>query len=461
MNRLLSRARSLMLGLALAGAALMAAAPAWADQIILKDGTVIDGTIQREEADFVIVVVKVNGRDEVKVIERSKIERLVKDAEAPAPAPKADPKPEAPAPAPTAPKSDPASPASPAPAPAPAAPGTAGDPAKPATPAGDGKTQARKSAPLSSTARIAILDFGQPAGTKDRVEDTVGGEINPQAWHAVVPMLKKDNVNTVVVRVNSGGGFVSAVFEFHKVFEQEYIPNFRTVAWFESGISAAIMSPWVIPEFYVLPHGNFGGAVAHMGGVAAVEGFSLEDILQKMESASKRASRDFRIVKSMMLLEPLSANIDDSGNVTFFQDLSGAYVVNPLGRVLTLTASEAVRFGVAKGIAATPDELAKLMGYTEWEFGGQQASRYIDNNMREMARASKSFEAVYTKYQISLQGAAQLQDPKLRAGEVGKARQQLRELERWFKLNPMVILQYGIEPTWFREQERILKELLQ
>src|SRR5690606_8085872 len=136
-------------------------------------------------------------------------------------------------------------------------------------------------------------------------------QVAAQAWADVVPMLERDQVDVVVVRINSGGGVPAEVARFYDVFQQEYKPRFRTVAWVESAIGAAAMSVWSLEEFYMMPQGDIGactGAFMEQLNDLFV-GQQLEDMLRLMEQMSDAAGREPKIMRSMQIMEPLSCDI--------------------------------------------------------------------------------------------------------------------------------------------------------
>lgn len=329
-------------------------------------------------------------------------------------------------------------------------------PAKPA----DAKAEAASSKPLTGRpARIAVLNFGPPADwPKGKAGDMVGVQCNAKSWADALEELKKENatnpIDVVAVRINSGGGALSEVGKFHAVFEN-YKKNFRTVMWIESAISAAIMSPWVIPEIYVMPHGNFGGATAWYGAGQAMGGLALEQMHAMGEEASRLGGRDPAIMRSMQVEDALSCDIDDQGNVTWYPNMSGKVKVKPEGQVLTLTADESIRLHVAKAKAATVDELMKAMGYSEWELAGQKATKIVDESMIEITRAESQMNAVYNKYMICVQ-AAQSLPREQRGAEVGRARGFLKQMKDWKKKSANI----GPPMEWFEQQERVLRDLL-
>lgn len=430
--------KSLVLTLVAGMAVFFSAASALADRITMNDGTVYEGVVERNEGGVVIVVLKDGSK---KYLSRAEIKSIEKD-EAPAPAP---------TPAPDQPKKDPAKPDAAKPADQPAT-----------APAADKDSKDKKDSARALTGqptRVAVLNFGPPSDWQGKVENMVGREISAAAWREAVPMLEKDKVDVVVVRINSGGGALFEMDRFHQLYENVYKKKFRTVAWVESAISCAAMSPWVIEEFYMMPEGNIGACTGWSGNLVAMKGQGLEEVLAMMENASRLGKHDYRIMRAMEILEPLSANIDEDGNVTWFQDLSGKYILNDGKTILTFNSKDAVKFKFAKGIASTKEELAKVMGLNEVEWVGKAASDYIDNNMRETDKVAKRIAELQAKYEMALNAARQLQDPQLRAQELGKARQALNEMKRWVSVNPNLAQFTGLTREWFAEQEELLKRL--
>ena len=145
------------------------------------------------------------------------------------------------------------------------------------------KTDAKKDEPKHSGAtRVAILNFGCPSEWQGKYGDMVGLQVNADSFRRAIPLLEKDHTDLVVIRVKSGGGALSELAKFHEVFEKEYKPKFRVVAWIESAISAAAMSPWVIEEMYFYPQGNIGACTGWHGDLVAVKGMQLEMILNPL-----------------------------------------------------------------------------------------------------------------------------------------------------------------------------------
>ena len=395
-----------------------------ADKVTLKDGTVLEGKITREGEGFLFIKIKIGSIEQEKLVATSDIKTIERDGAAKDPKSADDAKD----------KKDPAV-------------------------AGDAKAGESKPAHSGAT-RVAILNFGPPSSWQDKIGNTVGLEISVKAFADVVPKLEKAKVDVVVIRVNSGGGLGLEVPKFQELFEKVYKPKFRTVAWIESAISAAAMSPYVIEEIYFLPEGNLGACTGWYGNLQNVEGVDLEEMLIMMEHASALGKRDPKIMRSMQIQEPLSCNIDPvTGEVTWFQDTSGQYLVNQPHTILTFNAKDALRYKFAAGIAATKEELAKAMGLSEVEWVAQDATDYVDQNMRECDKSEKTFQNAYEKFAIAYNLAAQIQDCKARGSQIAIARRYLSEMRRLTNVNPNFGLMRGVDEDWFRQRDEELRKL--
>jgi hypothetical protein len=434
--------KTLLTSLALGVALLATTFSAFADKLHLKDGRILDGTLVKQDASF--VVFKVNGKEEFfDAADVTKVEKT-ETAKPAAPVPATPVKADAPKPTDTpktadAPKADPA--------------------------------DATKKPSTGKANRVAVLDFGPPGDWQDKVGNEVGVIIAANSYEEALPLLEKDNVDTVVIRIRSGGGYGLEVDRFREIFRR-YKQKFRLVGWVESAISAAAMSPWVISEFYMMPEGNIGACTGWSGRLVAVKGVELERYLMKMEDISVEAGRDPKIMRAMQILgAPLSYNIDENGRVTFFQDeTSGKHLLNRANHILTLNANEAVECKFAVGKAATFDELCKAMGMTEYELAGKAASKYIDDFMIQAHKIEKQVGELAVQYRLALGAAQQLSnspgDPRF-ATELGKAKQFLAQIRKWVGLNPNFRFHlaegFGAELTdeWFQQQEDIIKALAQ
>ncbi|MBL0871421.1 MAG: hypothetical protein IBJ18_12685 [Phycisphaerales bacterium] len=438
-------------------AAFVGTASVWADKVTLKTGEVIEGVIERDESEFVVVKITKDGKTQTRIISRDDIKKIEKDD-----AKKGETKPEVK-------KDDSKKDAEKKPdakkdeGKKDEAKKDDGKKADTAAVTGEKKpsNNPRDRALTGRATRIAVLHFGPPSNKQGKYGDMVGVHISAKAFADVVPILEKAGVDIVVIRVNSGGGYGLETDRFAELFQNVYKKKFRTVAWIESAISAAAMSPWPLEEFYMMRNGDIGACTGWSGNLVAVKGIELEEMLAKMEERSRWAGRDTKIMRSMQIREPLSCTIDENGNVTWFQDQTGEIQVNPPNEILTMTAELAVKTKFAKGVADTEEELAKAMGLTEFEFVAPEATKFIERYTEEAQRVEDTMRETIRKYQLAV-GVAEQLPREQRAPEVGRARKLLNEIRRMVSINPNFRFHFGIDfsPAFFERQEEMLRELL-
>jgi hypothetical protein len=414
------------------------ASTALADRVHLKDGRVLEGKILEEGEGYLVIEIAIGSIRRSEFVATANVQRIERDEDKPKAEPKSEPRTE---------------------------PRDQQQPAK-QPPQGQPKnqTQAAKTdnAAAGRPTRVAVLNFGPPAYWRDGTGDMVGVQASHHAFETVVPMLEADNVDVVVIRINSGGGLAMEVPKLQELFEEVYERKFRTVAWVEYAGSAAAMGPYTIDDFYFMPQGALGGCVMFSGPGIASTGAAYEGILHQMEIASALGNRDPLIMRAMQTLDtPLSADRDpDTGKITWRRDYEGEIKVNPPGRVLTLNAQQAYETGFSKGTAATREELMEVMGITEYVWAGERATRFIDDFMRSTTRTEQRVGELFTKYADAIGLAAAMPAGPQRRAEAGRARAMLSQLRTRMRENPNFALLYGTNDEWFEQQEELIRQLM-
>ncbi|MFG0273595.1 MAG: hypothetical protein ACF8QF_00910 [Phycisphaerales bacterium] len=387
-------------------AALLAPAHAFAaDKIFLKDGRVLEGDLGREGDTFIFITIEVGGVKQQQLILKETIDRIERDVDAPDGPAKADP------------KNDP---------------------------------EQQKRLIDSGATKIAFITLGDPP------HDMVGPYMNAGALRESVKLLEDDNPDIVVLWVNSGGGALSEIPRLRDVIVRDIKPNYRTVVWVESAISAAAMTSITVEEIYFMSKGNFGAAVAFVsdGSTAqSMQGDQLEGVLRFGEELSREGNHDPLIMRAMQTEVDLSCDIDEYGRVTWRDDLRGQHIVSSGGRILTFNALDAKKYGLSRGIADTKEDLALLLQAGEWVEVGQDAEAEMQKFRDNVARAEVEIGEAFQKMQIALQ-----------AGETGRARRYLGELRSWARRAPSwtVYNAGGVPPLndqFFREMERQIDQV--
>ncbi|MGD9692669.1 MAG: hypothetical protein AB7G17_11680 [Phycisphaerales bacterium] len=421
MGRAWIRAAALALVWVAAGVASLSGAEAVADKLHLKDGRVIEGTVQREGDGFVYFITKIGGIEKVELFLRDDILRVEKDGEAPA---RTDVK-----------SSD----------------ARAGD--KPAS----GRAASNEGAAGDGAVRVAFISMGEPP------LDMVGPYMNASALRESIKRLEPSKPDIVVLVFNSGGGAAIEVQKLSDVVQNDLKPKYRTVAWIHSAISAAAMTAHACNEIYFMSKGNYGACTAFSmqgGRATAAEGRFLEELLFQMEKISARGGYNPLIMRAMQIEQELSCDIDENGVVHWRADLNGQHVVNPKGKILTFNSRDAIRYKFAKGVADTKPELMSLLvGDSEWVEVGQEADRYQAQHRESTHSAELSLNDLFRKLSQAVQSAiTSASNAEERGRQVGIARRWLGEIRALSRRSPAV-QEYYLGERFFTSMEEMLSRI--
>jgi len=410
---------------------------AQADTLRLSDGRTIEGSIRSELDGYIWFRHSVSGVEQVEVFGPDDIVEIIRDEDAAEPERGSD------------------------------------------TPRGPDRADARvdrSNAPAtpkrrvagSNAPRAAVLSLGDVGG-----KDTIGIYVTAQKLRELVPMLEEEDIDIVVFRVNSGGGLTYSVPRINQVIQEEYKTRFRTVAWVESAISAAAMIVHGLEEHYFMPEGNYGACTAWRGEGDEVTGGQLEQYLFQMEQVSQQGQHDYRLMRSMQITEPLSADInEDNGTVEFRQDTEGELVLNREGEILTLTSQTAEQIFFSDGTASSIDELATELGLKEVDWVGEfdptvpypiceaekELRRWRDRTHRDERKLNEYF-LVFSQAVENIGG-----NREQSARFANAARQALTRIRGVVRNNPnFALLTLGIEDPadfdrWYREWDERIKE---
>lgn len=422
MRRVLRRIGTLALcaAWAVAGAGALWGGEAVADRLHLKDGRVIDGTVQREGDGFIYFITKIGGIEKVELFLKDDVLRVERET------------------------SGAASPAA-----------KAGESVTPTT-----KPRAAADEPGASdgVVRVAFVSLGEPP------LDMVGPYMNASALKESLKRIEPSNPDILVLLINSGGGAVSEIQKLSDTIQNDIKPKYRTVAWIHSAISAAAMTAHACNEIYFMSKGNYGACTAFSsgpGGAQAVEGRFLEELLYMAESFSARGGYNTLIMRAMQIEQELSCDIDENGVVRWRPDLGGKYIVNPTGKILTFNSQDAMKFKFAKGVADTKPELMKLLvGDSEWVEVGQEGDKYQAQHRESTHSAELALNDLFRKLTIAVQGAMGAgANAEERGRQVGIARRHLGELRALSRRSPAIQEFYLGGDRFFKSFEEMLARI--
>lgn len=210
---------------------------------------------------------------------------------------------------------------------------------------------------------------GITAGTYLEVplEGEFGRDIYPKGVEAALALAVQRGVQHVVFRIHSPGGEVWAARKIMEVLKK-YDGKVTTHAFIEEAMSASIWVVFACDEVEIAPAGVVGAAVVFHGsastGAAAVDEKMNSALAGELSAVAERHGRDPAVVRAMMIPEAELYEWEDAkGRVHVSGDRpatppSGMRVLSSASDVLTLTANEASRIGLATQLDA--DDSAQI-----------------------------------------------------------------------------------------------------
>ncbi|MEO0511478.1 MAG: hypothetical protein AAF108_01085 [Planctomycetota bacterium] len=340
------------------------------------------------------------------------------------------------------------------------------------------------------TASAAPVDLGEEKGYRTdpivradgvyrgaviSLEETVGTHMTATPLRDAIDELETDEIDILVLKVNSGGGMLIEIEKMSNVIHEEFKPRFHTVAWIESAISAAAMTSYTCNDIYFMPKGNFGAATGWFqrgGSIGLVEGRSLEEALYLMERIAERGEHSPELFRSMQVLEaPISYDRDEAtGEVTIYADTSGQHILNDGSDILTLNSTEALHVNLSRGTAETLDEIERSIIANNpgmniedivWVGDVEETELYpiteaerIQREWREEADFIETRLVELTnKYSQARANAQNV------SAFVQRAERYLGELERYAKRHVNLAFTRNLSDEFFRREREFLAEL--
>ncbi|MHC5025078.1 MAG: hypothetical protein ACYTGG_14440, partial [Planctomycetota bacterium] len=120
-------------------------------------------------------------------------------------------------------------------------------------------------------------------------------------------------------------------------------------------------------EIYFMTEGSAGAVTTHAGGVS-IKGEDLRKSMEHLAKVAERSGYSPYIAYSMKTNSAMCSYDKDpeTGEITWYNDLSGEFILSDADSNLSFTSSTALHCGFSKGTADTEEELAALLDLPEW-----------------------------------------------------------------------------------------------
>ena len=238
----------------------------------------------------------------------------------------------------------------------------------------------------------------------------------------------------IVLVINTNGGLV---LESEKIVEtiRDIKKRHRVIAWIKKAISAGAMTAMCCEEIYFMTEGTCGSVTTVMGARSAPQEMQDENTRYFAELAIENGHSP-HIARAMKQNKYICSYDKDpeTGEVTWYDDLSGEFILSDGESNLTFISSIAEHCGFSNGTADTPEELAELLHMPEWNEKSDYGRKIAADWQRVVQRAEKEVPRLITRLNYWKQGGGDRME--ILGGQI----QILSELLRWCEREEFLML---------------------
>jgi hypothetical protein len=220
------------------------------------------------------------------------------------------------------------------------------------------------------------------------LEGPVGTDIRQDEIEAIGEEADKYGPGQIIVlRIKTNGGLVSEEIECEEAIA-ELQKRHRVVCWIEKAISAGAAIAMACEEVYFMTEGICGSVTTLADNQSVPEDQGGAKFVEALVRTAKRNGYSEYIARAMKYNHYMCSYDKDpvTGEVTFYGDLSGEFILSDGDSNLNFNASKALHCGFSKGTADTTEELAKLLDLPKWrevsDYGRKIAEDWQDTVKR-------------------------------------------------------------------------------
>jgi len=236
------------------------------------------------------------------------------------------------------------------------------------------------------------------------IRGRIGEEVNADVLKRCLD-LAADNVvgevpDAVLLDISSPGGELTELMRLLGALRA--YPSLRIVAYVRSAASAAAVLAMGCREIVVAPGASIGGAVIYRrtpwGTPANIEEKMQSFWRATFRAVAARAGHDPLLMEGMMRTDLVLSTVTTSDGRPKVVEGGAGRPLKPAGRILTLSADEAVACGLALGVADRPVDCNRLLGLGQWqELMPRAAANLFDAWRQRAAEARRRYRRLFDK----------------------------------------------------------------
>lgn len=217
------------------------------------------------------------------------------------------------------------------------------------------------------------------------VTGTIGIQTTSEYVSNMLLMAKAQRIMHVVFEIDTDGGYVDSAQQIQEVMN-EHGRGLTYHAVVKKAVSAGIWITFACDHIYVMNDAVIGGALVYQlskTGNVAVDAKMNSVLAATLAATAERQGFSADVIRAMILAES-ELYVARDGQKVIFSSAPQREGDRPLvrrGEVLTLTAAQAVDFGIAKHINS-PDNLGKMLALPGWTSAndfGPVCQQYVMN----------------------------------------------------------------------------------
>ncbi|MCH2137191.1 MAG: hypothetical protein MK101_11535 [Phycisphaerales bacterium] len=202
---------------------------------------------------------------------------------------------------------------------------------------------------------------------------------------------------TLVLHINSPGGYVA---EWQLIWQtiKELKKKHRVVAWVKTAISAAASTSLACSCIIFETSGALG-SITTLAGAESPLSVQLEGVRELKQVLREGGYSEHFAMPFKLNMGLLTYDKDpETGEVTFYDDMTGDHILSDASHVLTINTREAVDCKFAIGVADSKEEVAELLNMGGWNEVGSGQSTF-DNWQRACDDVEEDIQRYGSKLQ--------------------------------------------------------------
>ncbi len=248
-----------------------------------------------------------------------------------------------------------------------------------------------------------IVKYDGPTYCVIPMKGTIGKEIVASVVDDAFKDILKRKPTVIVLEMDSPGGLIQEVGPLANVLLK--YSDFRLVVMVKQAISAAAVTTMSVKEIYTTPGSVIGAATAYVLGRDGMP----KDIDEKMRSIWRATARTCAengrhpplLAEAMIEAKHNLEWVEENGKKTI-REGRGQNLFLEEGKLLCLTAGEAVEVGLAQGTVEDYKALGKAMGFPKWQECKCYAPALMETWAKNVDQAKKDFDRLDQEYKQSM-----------------------------------------------------------